>query len=131
MATGLSKYLKLHRPTRKFVLWVGALVGLYAVLGFLVAPPIVRGQLERVLGEQLGRKVTIEQVRINPFALSASVRNFSLKERDGRTDAVTFEELGVNVTLSSLVRLGVVLESVQLEHKAGGRTGTWDRGTAG
>ncbi|HTS81313.1 MAG TPA: cyclic pyranopterin monophosphate synthase MoaC [Myxococcaceae bacterium] len=26
---------------------------------------------------------------------------------------------------------GMVLESVQLEHKAGGRTGTWDRGTAG
>ena len=26
---------------------------------------------------------------------------------------------------------GMVIESVQLEHKAGGRTGTWDRGTAG
>ena len=25
---------------------------------------------------------------------------------------------------------GMVIESVQLEHKAGGRTGTWDRGTA-
>jgi cyclic pyranopterin phosphate synthase len=26
---------------------------------------------------------------------------------------------------------GMVIESVQLEHKAGGRTGTWDRGSAG
>src|SRR5262249_50562092 len=44
----------------------------------------------------------------------ASVRDFRLKERDGSADAVAFDELGVNVTLSSLVRLGVVLESVQL-----------------
>ena len=26
---------------------------------------------------------------------------------------------------------GMVIESLQLEHKAGGRTGTWDRGSAG
>jgi cyclic pyranopterin phosphate synthase len=25
---------------------------------------------------------------------------------------------------------GMVIESLQLEHKAGGRTGTWDRGSA-
>ncbi|HET7365532.1 MAG TPA: DUF748 domain-containing protein [Burkholderiales bacterium] len=99
---------------RKFAIWAGAILALYAVLGFLVAPPIVRHQLEQVLAEQLGRKVTIEQVRINPFALSAAIRNFSLKENDGSTDALTFAELGVNVTLSSLVRLGVVVESVQL-----------------
>jgi len=105
-----------HRAprARKLVLWVGALAALYAILGFLVAPPIVRHQLEQILAQQLGRKVTIEQVRINPFALSASIRNFGVKERDGSTDAFSFAELGVNVTLSSLVRLGVVLESVQL-----------------
>src|SRR4051794_20313273 len=114
MTIGLSKYLKVHRRTRKLVVWAGALAGLYAVLGFLVAPPIVRQQLEQVLAAQLGRKATIEQVRINPFALSASVRNFSLKERDGSTDALGFEQLGVNVTLPSLFRLGVVIESVQL-----------------
>jgi uncharacterized protein involved in outer membrane biogenesis len=99
---------------RKLALCVGALAVLYAVLGFLVAPPIVRHQLEQVLAQQLGRKVAIEQVRINPFALSASIRNFALKERDGTTNALAFEELRVNVTSSSLLRLGVVLESVQL-----------------
>src|SRR5689334_24758723 len=78
---------------RKLALWVGALAALYAVLGFLVAPPIVRHQLEQVLAQQLGRKVMIEQVRINPFALSASIRNFALKERDGTTNALSFEEL--------------------------------------
>jgi uncharacterized protein involved in outer membrane biogenesis len=99
---------------RKLALWASALVALYAVVGFLIAPPIARQQLERALSEQLGRKVTIERVRINPFALSAAARDFSLKERDGTTDAITFDELRVNVTLSSLFRLGVVVEAAQL-----------------
>lgn len=99
---------------RKFVLWAGGAVALFAVAGFLVAPPIVRAQLERILGEQLGRQVTIERVRIDPFALSASVHNFNLREQDGSTAAVSFEELYVNVTAASLLRLAPVVESVRL-----------------
>ena len=114
---GISSYasrIARARRARRLALWAGGLVVLYAVIGFLVAPPIVRHELEQILARELGRKVTVEQVRINPFALSAAVRNFRLKERDGSTDAVSFEELGVNVTLSSLIRFGVVVESVQL-----------------
>ena len=99
---------------RKFALWTSGAVALFAVAGFLVAPPIVRAQLERILGEQLGRQVTIERVRIDPFALSASVHNFRLREQDGSTTAVSFDELYVNVTLSSLFRLAPVIESVRL-----------------
>ena len=99
---------------RKLVLWTGGAVALFAVAGFLVAPPIVRAQLERILGEQLGRQVTIERVRIDPFALSASVHNFKLREQDGSATAVSFDELYVNVTLSSLFRLAPVVESVRL-----------------
>jgi hypothetical protein len=53
-------------------------------------------------------------VRIDPFALSASVHNFKLKEQDGSATAVSFDELYVNVTLSSLFRLAPVIESVRL-----------------
>jgi hypothetical protein len=99
---------------RKLALWAGGAVAFYAVIGILVAPPIARHQLERILGEQLGRKVSIERVRINPFALSASIRGFSLKEPDGSTNAASFEELYANVTLSSLVRFGIVVEAARL-----------------
>jgi uncharacterized protein involved in outer membrane biogenesis len=104
------------KPTRvrKIVLWAGGAVALYAVLGYLVAPPIVRSQLERILSEQLGRTVTVERVRINPFALTASVHNFNLKEQDGGANAVSFDELYVNVALSSLFRLAPVIEAVRL-----------------
>jgi Domain of Unknown Function (DUF748) len=99
---------------RSIVLWTGGAVALFALAGYLVAPPIVRAQLERILGEQLGRRVTIEQVRIDPFALSASVHNFNLKEQDGSTTAASFDELYVNVTLSALFRLAPVIEGVRL-----------------
>jgi len=99
---------------RKLALWTAGAVALYAVLGFFVAPPIARSQLERVLSEQLGRQVTIERIRVNPFALSASIFNFSLKGRDASTDAAGFEELHADLTLSSLFRLGVVVQAVRL-----------------
>jgi uncharacterized protein involved in outer membrane biogenesis len=99
---------------RKVALWVGVALALYAVAGFLIAPPIVRHQLEKRLGELLGRKVTVESVRINPFALTASLRNFAVKEANGGADGAGFEELSVNVTLSSLLRRGVVVEAVTL-----------------
>ena len=99
---------------RRVALWVGGAIALYAVLGFLVAPPIVRSQLEAGLGELLGRKVTVERVRINPFALSASIHGFALKEPDGSTDFVRFEELSADVALASIRHLGVVVEAASL-----------------
>ena len=99
---------------RRLALWTAGLVALYAIAGFLLAPPILRDQLEKRLGEQLGRPVSIESVRINPFALSASLRNFSLKDRDGSATAAGFEELSVNLALSSLFRRGVIVEAADL-----------------
>jgi hypothetical protein len=99
---------------RKLALWAGSAVALYAIVGFLVAPPIARYQLERVLSEQLGRQVTIERVRINPFALTASIHEFNLKKRDGSANAASFEELHANVALSSLFRLGLVIQAARL-----------------
>jgi hypothetical protein len=99
---------------RRLAFWAGSAVALYALLGFLVAPPLVRSQLEKALSEQLGRPVSIERVRINPFALSASIHNFAVKERDGSTNAAGFDDLVVTVTVSSLYQGGVVAESVVL-----------------
>ena len=107
---------RLTRPgrARTLLIWVGGVLAAYAIVGFLVAPPIVRSQLESILAEQLGRKVTVERVRINPFALSASVLGFGVKEREGEGSLVAFDELYLDFTLSSLFRLAPVVEEVRL-----------------
>ena len=112
----LSPIERLTRPgrVRTVAIWAGSALALYAILGFLVAPPIVRSQLETRLTELLGRKVSVERVRINPFALSASVLGFSVKEKDGDANLLAFDELYVNFTLSSLFRFAPVIEEVSL-----------------
>ena len=113
VAPGLDGLLRQGRA-RSIAIWVGGVVAAYAFLGILVAPPIVRLQLEHVLTEQLGREVTVDRVRINPFALSAAVRGFALKSRDGSGNDFAFDELYLDVAASSLFRLAPVVESVRL-----------------
>jgi hypothetical protein len=66
--------------------WLFGCAGFLAVLcvlGFFVAPPIVRGQLEKRLSEQLHRRVTVGKVRINPLALSVSLEGLSIADPAG------------------------------------------------
>jgi len=97
---------------RKVAIWSGSAVALFAIAGFLIAPPIVRHELEQVLDDRLQRKVSIERVRINPFAASATIHQFAVKERDGSATVLAFDELYVNLAYSSLVRRAPLVQSL-------------------
>src|SRR3954447_18089276 len=101
-----------RRPPRWAIVVVG-LLGLYAVAGFLVLPAIVRSQMEKRLPGVLHRAVTVREVRFNPFAISMTIRGFSVKERDGST-LLGFEELYVDVALLRHLSGGVHLEEVRV-----------------
>ncbi|HEU0204291.1 MAG TPA: DUF748 domain-containing protein [Burkholderiaceae bacterium] len=103
-----------HRRTRKIALWAGGVAAAIALLGFVVAPPIVKHQLERILAEKLHRPVAIERVRINPFAPSATVAGFAVMERTGDATAVSFDELHVNLAYSSLWRRAPIVQALRL-----------------
>ncbi|MBL8445793.1 MAG: DUF748 domain-containing protein [Zoogloeaceae bacterium] len=103
-----------HRHRRLLVAFL-ILVSLVAVFGFLVAPPWVRKTAEDVLSAQLHRPVRVEGVRINPFALSATVSGLSISEPAGGAEAMGFDRLYANVELQSLFRRGPVLGEVSLE----------------
>jgi len=103
-----------HPRTRKIVIWSVAVVIAFGVLLGLVAPPLVRSQLASRLSEQLHREVSIDQIRINPYAMTFSVRGFLMKERGGQTPAVSFDELFVNLELQSLFRLAPVVKELRL-----------------
>jgi uncharacterized protein involved in outer membrane biogenesis len=85
-----------------------------AVLGFLVAPPIVRRVAEKELSAVLHRPVTVADVDINPFALSATVEGLSVAEPAGGGEVLGFDRLYVNLEAQSLFRGGPVLREVQL-----------------
>ncbi|MCU0806131.1 MAG: hypothetical protein MUF79_13765, partial [Burkholderiales bacterium] len=96
--------IPLSKRLTKVLLWILGILALVAILGFLVAPPIVKSKAEEILTRELGRATTIEKVSINPFAPSATIRGLSVKEKDGTTTALAFEELYVRASYTSLFR---------------------------
>jgi len=107
-----SAYTRLSRP-KKGAIIAGILILLYAILGFFVAPSILKSQFSSRISEHLGRPVTIEQVRMNPFSLSLTVRGFELEEAAGGP-FVGFEELYVNFQVSSLFRWAYTFDRIEL-----------------
>lgn len=95
-------------------LLAGAVV-VIAVLGFFVIPAVAKRVAVSQLSKQLGRKVAIDKVKVNPFALSLAVEGFTIFEPDGATPFVGFRRLYVNAQLSSVFRLAPVVKQVSLE----------------
>ena len=85
---------------RKLVIWSLSLLMAYTVIGFLILPPIIRSIAARQLAKQLDREVSIKRVKLNPFALSATVDGLLIKDKDGQP-LVSWDEVYVNFQLSS------------------------------
>ena len=86
----------------------------YAIVGFLILPSIVKSVMVKRLSEKLHRPVAIRAIRINPFDLSARVEGFPMQDRAGAGPFVAFEELYLNLQAASLLRRGPVLREILL-----------------
>ncbi|HVU25079.1 MAG TPA: DUF748 domain-containing protein [Opitutus sp.] len=96
--------------------WIAAsLVTLYGIAGFLVLPPLVRGQAEKRLSAMLGRRVTIERVRLNPFALSATIEGFDIRTADGKESFLGWKRLYANFEALASMAGSWVLGDVELD----------------
>jgi uncharacterized protein involved in outer membrane biogenesis len=103
-----------HPRTRKIAIWVISIVVAIGVLFGLVTPPLIRGKVAAELSNKLHRQVSIEQIKINPYTMTATIRGFLMKERQSQTPAVSFDELFVNLELQSLFRLAPVIKELRL-----------------
>jgi hypothetical protein len=68
---------------RRWLIAAIVVVLLYAIVGFLVLPPVVRVQIETRAGAALKRPVTVEKVRMNPFAFSVAIEGLRVTDHDG------------------------------------------------
>ena len=115
---GIGSFLRAHARFRRLSIGVVVSLALFTVLGFLVAPALARSIGQRKLSEFLHRQVTIDQVRINPYALSATLRGVRIRDRDGARDLFALKELYVNLQLASLFKRGVVIQQVRVVEPA-------------
>jgi hypothetical protein len=87
---------------RKLLFWVVGLLLFYTVTGFLILPPIIRSVAVTQLSKQLDREVSIQKVKLNPFAFSTAIRGLLIKDKDGES-FVSWDEVYVNFQLSSFL----------------------------
>jgi len=69
----------------------------YALILGLVAPMVLESKAPRILSEQLGRNVSIDNIRINPFLLRARVSGFSIEEASSDDEFIAFTLLELDV----------------------------------
>ena len=100
-------------PRRKRF-WVVALVLLYTLVGFWLAPWVIKGQLENQLSTLLDRPVRVAGVRINPYVLSLEVTGFEILKPDGE-QVLAFERFFANFQASSLFRWALTFRELHLE----------------
>ena len=91
------------------------IAAVFPALGFLVIPLVVRSQLEGRASRELGRKISVEKVRVNPYALTLTAEGLSIAEADGRTPWLGWRRLHVDFDLLSSLRGEWVLSEVRLD----------------
>ncbi|HWC58909.1 MAG TPA: DUF748 domain-containing protein, partial [Verrucomicrobiae bacterium] len=89
------------RRLRKLLFWAIGLFLVYTIVGFFILPPIIRSVAVKQLSQQLGREVTIQQVKLNPFAFSATIRGVLIKEKNG-DPFLSWDEAYGNFQVTSL-----------------------------
>ncbi|MBI1176874.1 DUF748 domain-containing protein [bacterium] len=109
---------KQRKPLSRPKKWaIGILVALllYAVVGFLVAPLIIRSQLAKQLTARTGLSAAVGKVQCNPFSLELAIESLEM----GPTNSeawLGFDRFHANLQLSSLWRWEFVLRDISLDH---------------
>ena len=102
------------RRIKKPLWWLSIFLVLFTVTGFLFLPPLLKMILAKKLSENLHRQVTIQKIKINPYALTLEVKGFLVKERGSANNFVSFDEIFVNLSSLSLAKRAVILEEARI-----------------
>ncbi|MGH8296648.1 MAG: hypothetical protein ACRETZ_14315, partial [Steroidobacteraceae bacterium] len=73
---------------------LAGLAGLYAAVGFLLVPRWIRSEVTGLAARDFGRKLSLGEVRFNPFTWTLELGDVSLPDANGRP-MVTFRRLEV------------------------------------
>lgn len=98
---------------KKIAIIAAIILALYALFGFFALPRLLKPKLVEAISGYTGRPVTLGKVSANPFALSATLRDFNLADRDEER-LIAFNKLYINFEVSSLFRGGYVFSEIRV-----------------
>ncbi|MFI5166099.1 MAG: DUF748 domain-containing protein [Thermoanaerobaculales bacterium] len=95
-------------------LWTfGVAFIVFSIVGFFVAPAVVRSVLVKKASQMLGRTVSVGRIRVNPYTLSVSVEDLRVLEKDGAT-FVGWNRIFVDWEIISLLTGETVFREISL-----------------
>ena len=103
------------RRLEKYLIGLGIFLVIFTIFGFLGLPPILKSILIKQLSQSLHREVTIKEIKTNPYILSATVRDFMVKDRGSSQAFVSFEELYINLQILSVIRQALIFKEIRLK----------------
>jgi hypothetical protein len=118
MKTETAKRKKLPRSL-KCLFWLAGALVVYTVMGFLVAPAVIKSQMLKRLPPMLHRPVALAEVKVNPYALSLTLRGLAVNETNGAPFA-GLDQFYARLKFSSFFHRGWAVQEISLTHPFAG-----------
>jgi hypothetical protein len=99
---------------RKPLIIASATIVVYALLGFFLAPWLVKNTATNAVRDNLGVELKLQEVSINPFVLSLRIDGLELDEPEG-DPFLTVKRIFVNFQLSSLFRWALTFRELHID----------------
>jgi len=93
---------------------VAVLFCAYTLAGFFLVPRLIRSYVPKYAAEQLQRRAEVGEVRWNPLLFKLEVKDFRLREADGRP-LLGFDRLFVDFEATSLFRAAWTFAAIELD----------------
>ena len=105
------------RTFKKILAGLVVFLVLFGVAGFFIAPAVLKPLIIEKISEALHRKTSVDKININPFALSVTIKGFSIEDPGRKAPFVAFDELYVNAdAVSSIYRRALILKKISLKN---------------
>ena len=104
-------------PKPKYLLISGISLIFILILVSAALPYILRPWAVDAISTATGRNAAIESLSINPLTLSAEIRGFALKEKDG-APFIRIKKLKVSAAITSIFRRALILDEISIENLA-------------
>ena len=102
------------RRYRRSIGTAGIVLALYALIGFFLAPWLVKKNAIEIVAETFDAQLTLEKVFINPFMLSLRVDGIELDDPSG-APFLRVQQVFVNFQSSSLFRWAWTFDEVRID----------------
>ncbi|MBC7436952.1 MAG: DUF748 domain-containing protein [Bdellovibrionales bacterium] len=106
-----------HRWARRGVWAAGGLLAMW-LIAWAMVPPLVKSQMIKSAGEQLGRPVSIGSVDFKPWTLELTINDLAVLSQDGTADQLRIKRIYIDAELQSLLRLAPVVDSLSIDEPA-------------